>query len=124
MYTPVPVLRAPCTRTAHYGFTRFPNGTQRVPCVVEMCGCCRIIASGRLAPRLGGLCRRPASGWLVGRFMRALGLDLDAKTRQHRRQCRLGGGSHLAKHRVSPGLRSEETTAELQSLLRTSYAVF
>src|SRR3546814_7237189 len=59
------------------------------------------------------------------------GADANAKEHQHRQctQQRLLGdqaqaGEHASAHRGARLQRSEEHTSELQSLMRTSYAVF
>src|SRR3546814_6683489 len=88
------------------------------------------------------LCRSPAAAHLVRRRLRcstaplgprgnALGPTLDVRPRGNPRPRRHRGGRapgaplrHRARCLTVLGVRSEEHTSELQSLMRTSYAVF
>src|SRR3546814_3131109 len=60
-----------------------------------------------------------ANGWDIKTLMEYVGWK-DVKSAMRY----LDGADPFARHRIEASLRSEENTSELQSQMRTSYAVF
>src|SRR3546814_7622781 len=74
-----------------------------------------------LGPRPATLGRRSAEGWRPAAVGRA-GRRRSDSVRHHAARCR--GAQRRAGDRCRRPARSEEHTSELQSLMRSSYAVF
>src|SRR3546814_5617294 len=108
-------------RTEIYPYLHALSLRDALPCCRPL-GIAAAAAGGRLAAG-GGLCRR-------GRPLRALG-TARAGTAPDMTTAAFPGRTadtppppQPAPGRVAPGVRSEEHTSELQSLMRISYAVF